>query len=501
MTVAASNHGKVEALQQDGAMAFLGIPFAAPPIGPLRFHAPRPPQSWAGVRESKIGFASPQTTHPIPGFAASCPQDEDCLYLNVYTPALDGARRPVMFWIHGGGFTHGTGADALFEGAPLVRRGDVVVVTINYRLGALGFLSLESHLPGSGVSANNGILDCIAALEWTRDNIEGFGGDASNVTIFGESAGAAAVGTLLAMPGARGLFQRAILQSGTGRAATPARAAQVVDAMLETLGLERGNAAQLLSLPAAIIVEAQSKLTARLDRRDGPVFGPVSGVPTLPEQPRAAIAAGSAAGVPIIVGTNRDEVKLFASTTRREQPDEAGLLADVRDALPKADAHSAANLIATYRASRQAKLLPSENLDIIDAIRSDIGQRIPAMNLAIAQGSHAPGSFNYLFTHASPARHGALGSCHALELPFVWGTLHTPTQDRFAGAGPEVQRLSGEMMDAWIGFARSGSPAHEGIGPWAGYDAAARQTMIFGHPSAAEADPFGEERRATEALL
>ena len=501
MPVAATTHGQVEAIQQDGALAFLGIPFATPPVGHLRFRAPQPPSPWTGVRESKIGFAAPQSSHPIPGFAASCPQDEDCLYLNVYTPALDGARRPVLFWIHGGGFTHGTGSDALFAGAPLVRRGDVVLVTINYRLGALGFLSLESHLPGAGLSANNGLLDCIAALEWTRDNIEAFGGDPSNVTIFGESAGAAAVGTLLAMPAARGLFHRAILQSGAGRAATPERAAQVVDAVLDGLGLDRSRASDMLTVRASRIVEAQSGAAARLNRNDGPIFGPVLDPATLPDMPIDAVARGEAANIPVVIGTNRDESKLFASTMRREPIDDATLAAQVREALPRAAASGVAAVIDAYRASLSARNLPSTNLDIIDAVRTGAGMRASATRLALAQRAHQPATYLYLFTHESPARHGALGSCHALELPFVLGTLDAPTQDRFAGTGPEVERLSGEMMDAWIGFARTGSPAHEGIGPWPRYDATTRPTMIFGHPSGAEDDPFGDQRVAIEAAL
>ena len=216
MTNVTTTHGAVEGAVRDGHSVYLGIPFAAPPVGEGRFRAPLPLQAWDGVRPAtEWGKAARQTSHPIPGFAASGPQDEDCLYLNVFTPAADGKRRPVLFWIHGGGFTHGSAAEPIYDGGPLAVRGDVVVVSTHYRLGALGFLHLDDHLPGRGLSANTGMLDLVSALEWTRDNVERFGGDPGNVTIFGESAGAAAVGTLLAMPAAKGLFHKAVLQSGT----------------------------------------------------------------------------------------------------------------------------------------------------------------------------------------------------------------------------------------------------------------------------------------------
>jgi para-nitrobenzyl esterase len=441
-----------------------------------------------------------QSSHPLPGFAASGPQDEDCLYLNVFTPAADGKRRPVLFWIHGGGFTHGTAAEPLYDGGPLAERGDVVVVTINYRLGALGYLYLLDHLPNAGLSANVGQLDQVAGLEWVRENIEAFGGDPNNVTIFGESAGAAAVGTLLAMPGAQGLFHKAILQSGTGRAGTPETGAQLADMLLAELGLDRASADKILSVPADAIIEAQSALTAR-QRGLGLMFGPICDGTTLPKQPLTAVRAGEAASIPVIVGTNRDEVKLFAATMRREPLEDAALISAVRATLPKASESDAAGLVELHRESRRSRGLPDSNLDMIDAIGTDARFRVPALRLAAAQHEHQPDSYAYLFTYASPARHGALGACHALEMPFVFGTIHAPTQDRFAGSGPDVERLSANMMDAWLSFSRTGNPMEESSAAWPGYDAATRQTMVFDIDSRVEADPFGKEREAVEALL
>lgn len=498
-----TTYGTLEGLQKERHQEYLGIPFAAPPVGDLRFKAPQPPESWTGTRPAKEwGLAARQTSHPIPGFAASGPQDEDCLYLNVYTPVADGQKRPVLFWIHGGGFTHGSGGDMLYEGGALATRGDVIVVTINYRLGAFGYLYLGHKLPGRDLTANAGQLDQVAALQWVRDNIAYFGGDPGNVTIFGESAGAAAVGALLAMPAAKGLFHKAILQSGTGRAATVEAADRTVETVLEAMGFAADDTEKLLRVRANDILEAQPAVSARAQREGGMAFGPVADGPTLPGQPIEAIQAGFSSGIPVMLGTNRDEIKLFAASTRRDELDDAGLASQVASALPKASATQVDNLIATYRASREAMGLPTSNLDMLDAVNSDLRFRTGAMRLALAQVAHQPNTYLYLFTYASPARRGALGSCHALEMPFVFGTTSTaPTQDRFAGTGPDVDRLSAAMMDAWISFARTGKPGHEGIGEWPAYNADTRPTMIFDRESGVQNDPFQEERVALEALL
>jgi para-nitrobenzyl esterase len=485
--------GRVSGIARQGHAAFFGIPYATA----KRFAAPEAAPPWVGVREAtSIGFAAPQTAHVIAGFAASGPQDEDCLNLNVFTPACDGGKRPVMVWIHGGGFTHGAGYEALYDGGPLAVRGDAVVVTINYRLGALGLL----RLPEIGAHGNQGLLDQVIALNWVRDNIAAFGGDPAQVTIFGESAGSASVGCLLTMPSARGLFHRAIQQSGIGRAVTPDVADRIAATMLGLLGIDRTRASNLLTIAPEKILQAQSAIAARLgpDVRFGPVVDPA----TLPSIPAKAIADGAAKDVDIVIGTNRDEVKLFTAATRREPIDDAALLRDVRAALPKAAEGEAKDLIDVYRASRKVRQLPDDNLDILDAIGSDVRFRVGSVRWAANQRAVGGKAWLYLFTHASPARRGALGSCHALEMPFMFGTLNAPTQDKFAGTGPDVERLSREMMDSWLHFARSGDPAHRTIAPWSQYDAATRPTMIFDTKgSGQQSDPFGEERAAIEKLM
>jgi para-nitrobenzyl esterase len=485
--------GVVTGVVRSSDLAFLGIPYAKA----RRFAAPQPADPWSGTRAATtIGFAAPQTEHPVPGVAASGPQDEACLNLNVFTPAADGKRRPVLVWIHGGGFTHGAGYEPLYDGGLLAARGDVVVVTTNYRLGALGFL----RLPAIGAKGNQGLLDQIAALGWVRDNVGAFGGDPGNVTVFGESAGSASVSCLLAMPGARGLFRRAIMQSGVGRAASPEQADGVADLLLEKLGLDRARAAELLGLAPARILGAQAAVAEKLGSGFGIGFGPVRDDVTLPVAPIEAVAAGAAKDIEIVIGSTRDEAKLFVPP-KRDPLDQAGLVKAVRALLPKADDKGAAELAEAYRAAWRKAGLPHDNLDVIDALLGDLRFRLPSLRLAAAQSSAGGKAYMYLFAHASPARRGALGACHGLDLPFTFGTLTAPTQDRFAGTGPAVERLAGEMMDAWLAFARTGNPSHGSIAPWSPYDETRRPTMVFGtQVSRQEDDPFGEARRAAEAV-
>jgi len=498
MAIVQTTYGKLDGLERDGAgwfsgggahHAFLGIPFASPPP---RFHAPEPPQPWEGVRPAQqFEKSAPQGDHPIQGFASSTPRDEDCLYLNVYTPAPDGAKRPVMFWIHGGGYTHGAGSEDLYDGGPLAVRGDVVVVTIHYRLGALGFADFEDVIEGA--RCNVGLLDMVRALEWTRDNIEAFGGDPSNITIFGESAGAAAVGALLATASARGLFAKAILESGSGRATPQADAVKIREALLKQLGIEPADAAAILDRPWQEIVEAQHKIGMR--------YGPVIDADVIPEAPLDAIAAGRSSNVPVLIGTNRDEVKLFNATSRDRHITDEDLPAAIAREMPRASEDDAKRLIEVYRASRSSKGLPAANVDIFDGITTDLRFRVNAQRLALSTRANGQPAFVYLFTWESPARHGAFGSCHALEMPFVFGTLWAPTQDRFAGSGPEAEALSLRMMDSWLAFARSGDPSHEGVGEWPPFEAETRPTMILGREVTLEHDPFAEERQAIEAFV
>jgi para-nitrobenzyl esterase len=490
--------GKIEGESRGGHERFLGIPFAAPPIGERRWRAPEPAAAWSRVRPAlAFGASAPQPPSALPGMAVGA-QDEDCLYLNVYTPRADGARRPVLFWIHGGGFTTGSGSQALYDGGALAERGDVVVVTINYRLGALGYL----HLPGC--DANVGQLDQIAALRWTRENIAAFGGDPEQVTIFGESAGGMAVATLLAMPAARGLFRAAVAQSGAahnvhGRES----AARVTTAVLQSLGLAASEVAKLRELPAATLIEAATRVVAERRTLGLLAYCPVVDPASLPKRPLDAVRDGAANGVALLVGTNRDETKLFRmGVAESASLSEESLRKRVRIALEALRAHEshAERVIETYRSARagRASVEPGE---LLDAIESDRTFRIPAIRLAEAQRTHEPRTRMYLFTWESPARRGTLGSCHALELPFVFGTLGAPTMDRFAGKGPEADALAARMMDSWIAFARTGDPAHAGLPEWPAYDTAKRATLVFDRRCELANAPMDRERAAWDAIL
>jgi para-nitrobenzyl esterase len=489
--------GAVEGAREGGLDVYRGIPYAQPPIGELRFRAPRPPRPWSGVRPAtEFGPWAPQNAagSALTGETPAA-GDEDCLTLNVWTPGSDGSRRPVMVWIHGGGFTGGSGAAALYGGARLARRGDLVVVTINYRLGILGFLAhpgLTDEEAG-GASGNWGLLDQVAALRWVRDNISAFGGDPGNVTIFGESAGGMSVTDLLAMPSARGLFGRAIAQSGPPSGVSMARAEEHTSKLLAEFGFT--EPAQLRTLPVDALLAAQGTvLTSRAG--GGLILVPVIDGESVPIAPLQALTDGSAARVPFMVGTNRDEAKLFmVGDPKNRDPDDDLVLRRIDRGLAFDGIQlSPVGLLDAYRNARAERGDPTDPRELWSAIESDRMFRIGSLRAASAHARWQPETYCYLFTWESPAMGGALGACHAVEIPFALGNLEVPGMDRFAGSGPEACALSQQMMDAWIGFARSGNPSHDGIPTWPTYDEATRSTMVFGRATHLEDAPMEPER-------
>ena len=495
-----TRHGRLEGFAESGLEVFLGIPYAAPPVGRRRFRPPEAPEPWAGVREAKrFGFSAPQAAMDLgtmmPGFDVG-PQHEDCLYLNVYAPASDGAKRPVMVWIHGGAFSLGSASQKMYDVRPLARAG-VVVVTINYRLGALGYLylaGLDSSLDTSGCS---GILDQVAALEWVRDNIAAFGGDPEAVTLFGESAGGMSVGTLMGTPRARGLFQRAIPQSGACHTVVTAGTAnEVTSAFLSELGVSPDDLDRLWEAPVDSILKAQRQCVERLRMpvRLRALVPVVDGV-TLEQRPIDAVRSGLSADVRVIVGACRDEERLFTLWDPEAQSlDEAGVVAR----LEKRQPGHGARLVDAYRRARGADPSPYE---IYSSIETDRVYRMPAVRLAEAQSAHQPGSWAYLVTWEAQAMGGRLGACHGVDLPFVMGAVGSKAAGVFAGSGPEAERLQHEMMGAWLAFARGGDPSHERLCEWPAYDTEQRATMFFGADTHVEAAPFEAERRAWEGVL
>jgi para-nitrobenzyl esterase len=419
-------------------------------------------------------------------------RDEDCLYLNVWTPGTDDRKRPVLVWIHGGGFSGGTGGTPMYEGASLAKRGDAVVVTINYRLGALGFLNL-AELTGGRIEAtgNEGLLDQVMALQWVRDNISAFGGDPQRVTIFGESAGGMSVGALLGFHPAQGLFHRAIPQSGAcSTAQTVSRAAEVAQAVLDHVGIStNAGVEEFRALDPEKLVDAGTAASAQLG--GAMIFQPCVDGTLLSDLPIDAVANGSADGVPVMVGSTRDEWKLFTAMPGfTVNFDDATL-----EAMLAARISDPAKVIQTYRQARDSRGEASDANALFAAIETDRIFRIPGIRLAETLAARDMNAFQYLFTWESPWGDGELGSPHAIDIGFVFGTHEfSPDSGDFFGKGERADTLAGHVQDAWLAFAADGNPSTEGLGEWATYDEQDRATALFGDPVALANDPFAAER-------
>ena len=495
MTIVATRSGKVEGVERAGVHVFKGIPYAAPPVGARRWRAPEPEEPWDGVRDaSRFSAQSAQTEFALTKMLGGRQpaNSEDSLSLNVWTPACDDARRPVLVWIHGGAFIWGAGDTPWYDGTKFATHGDVVVVTINYRLGPFGFMHLGDLFPDLDGSGNLGLLDQIAALKWVRDCIGAFGGDPERVMIFGESAGGASVGTLLGTPSARGLFTAAVPQSGAASwVATRAQATEVAALVVEQLGVKPGDTQAILDKTTADILAAQP------DFRENGVnslpFQPVIDGITLPQHPLDAIAAGNAAGVRVMTGTNATEMTLFQLADQGLMTlDDAGLRARVARVL----GDGANELVSSY-ASRRPNATPRELwLDIA----TDAVFRVPAIKLLEAQLPHAP-VWSYFFTWETPVFGGLLRSTHALEIPFVFDNISGKESEMFTGTGPERVELASAMHRAWIALARDGNPNHPGLPDWPAYDLDRRATMRFDTVCEVLDDPAGEDRAVMGTLI
>ncbi len=498
--------GVVRGVEAGEVRHYCGVPYAAPPVGERRFAAPQPPQPWSGVLDAtRPGPACPQPTGGLPGQTSTMfaelfgpgdrLMDEACLVLDVYAPARRTSGKPVLVWIHGGGFRIGTGASPMYDGSGLARRGDVVVVAINYRLGALGFLNLPEVGP-----CNAGLLDQVAALRWVREQIGHFGGDPDNVTIFGESAGGKSVECLMALPEARGLFQRAIVQSTYDPPMDSGVAADEARALLGDLGV-RSDSGQvdfdrLRSLPVDEILAAQNRRTLAAMESGGGIadalrgWSPVVDGEVMPISPIEALLNGDAPEIAMVIGTTRDEAKLFTTMMPMLAGLEpAGLPAMV--GVLGGDGRDPEQLIAAYRESRGADVPPP---DVFAAAMTDRMFRQHALRVAEARAVHQRDIWMYLFDWCGLGMDGALGACHALEIPFVFGTLNSRL-GRLAGAGPDAEALSLAMQDAWLAFARNGDPSTPTL-QWPRYDAARRATAAFGPAVEVREAPLDRERLA-----
>ncbi|WP_030165007.1 carboxylesterase/lipase family protein [Spirillospora albida] len=476
-------YGRVRGTAEGGVTAFLGIPYAAPPFGPNRFREPRPPASWDGIRDAvAYGPTAPKPPYPKP-FSELLPDPvvpgEDCLNLNVWTPDPGGSGLPVMVWIHGGAFRNGSGAVDVYNGRNFARDG-AVCVTINYRLGVEGF----AHLPGA--PANRGLLDQIAALEWVRDNIAAFGGDPSRVTVFGESAGAMSVTTLLSLD--LGLFRRAIPQSGAGSIAQePEDALLVVKEMAARLGVEP-TAEGFAALDPAAIIPVQSAVAAEVAALPDPgrwgattAAGGMSLTPVidgelLTRRPEDAIAAGAGRDVDLLIGYNAEEFRLFLMPTG---------LADVFTEELIVPATAGMGVPATLPAAYRERHPGLTSGELMAMIITDSLFRVPAHRTAAGHAASGGRTWMYEFAWRSPV--AGLGACHALELGFVFDNLRADTGGM---AGPNPPRgLAAAMHRAWLDFAVGGDPG------WTPFDPATRPVKVFdGAADAIVLDPRGDDR-------
>jgi para-nitrobenzyl esterase len=490
-------YGRVRGTDVAGIKIFKGIPYGASTAGKNRFMPPVAPAKWSGVRDAiAYGPSAPQrepgaarNASPLAVAAAGLPgENEDCLVLNVWTPALgDGRKRPVMFWCHGGGFATGSGSSPVTEGANLAKRGDVVVVTINHRLNVLGFTSLEeAGGPEFAGSGDAGMLDIVFALEWVRDNITRFGGDPGNVMIFGQSGGGRKVATLLAMPKAKGLFHRAVIESGaTLQLVESAQGTRVARELMTTLGLSRGQARELQNIPLDKLMGAYFQVVRKMNvdqMTQG--FSPLVDGVFIPRHPFHPVASSVSADVPLMLGSTRTELTSSAQPQDFELTD-AAMRTRIRTLL---GAH-ADNAIQVYQKANPGAS-PS---DLYFLIASDHRYSGPVMKIAERRAALGKGPvYLYYFRWETPADGGRLKSPHTIEIPFAFDNVKAAT--RLTGGGPEAMALADKVSDAWIAFARTGNPNTPKLPRWTTYNSTDRPTMVIDNESKLVNDPIREQR-------
>ena len=476
--------GPVEGRERNGVFLFAGIPYAAAPIGKHRFASPQPISPWTEtLNATQFGPVAPQL--PGEGLTDShdVSWDEDCLTLNICTPPTGGKKRPVMVWIHGGGYRHGTGSIPWYDGTRFAKESDIIIVTINYRLGALGF----ARIPEAPTSGINGILDQIAALTWVKDNIENFGGDPDQVTIAGESAGAFSVSTIMAMPQSRGLFCKAITQSGAGHHVIPQKEAEVAGQLLMDR-LEANSLHELQSRTVDDILEAQQYVEAHSNEfmTAGQLpFYPSITPEVLTDHPIELFEKGVSADIPLLTGTNTDETTLWGTNQIPEEKLHKWLGNYVSEPTP---------YIEALRQDR-GEISAGE---IALAVSTDYTFRIPAIRMAEARESHGGESWMYEFDWKSKAFNGLLGSCHALEIPFTFGTLDAKGTELFLGTSDLPNHVGDVMHTAWAAFIREGNLSTNALGEWPTYERSEGKVMRFADETSLLSNPWPAARESWE---
>ena len=486
--VARTTAGRVRGYLDNGICAFRGVRYGATTAG-RRFQPPLPPTPWSEVREAvDYGPASPQQDQ------AAGPTSEDCLLLNVWTPGLrDGGKRPVMVYIHGGAYSNGSGSSPLYDGVRLCKRGEVVVVTLNHRLNAFGYAYLARLAPGLPDSGNAGQLDLVLALRWVADNIAEFGGDPSQVMVFGQSGGGAKIATMMAMPAAKGLFHRAATMSGQQVTASgPGNAHRRALAWLDALKLKPDEAAQAATLPVERLVEALGAEDPVLGF-GGLYFGPVLDERSLTRHPFYPDAPAQSAAIPMIIGNTHDETRAFLGNDPSNfTVDWAGLPAKLNQANMRVDIDPA-TVIAEYRRLYPAYSASDVLFAATTAARSWRGAIIEVEERAKA--GHP--TWAYQLDWASPRDGGKYGAPHASDIQFVFDNIAKPGA---SAIGPTAQPMADQMSEAFLAFARTGDPNCKAIPTWERYGLERRQTMVFNMPSRLVDDPRGAERRLFEKV-
>jgi para-nitrobenzyl esterase len=501
--IAETSSGKVRGVD-NGIKIFKGIPYGADTSGANRFMAPAARANWSGVRDAlEYGHSAPQRDPSAPPPATGSllgnlpAEGEDCLVLNVWTPAVGDSvrKRPVMVWCHGGGFGTGSGSSPGTDGTNLARRGDVVVVTLNHRLNVLGFANLSEFSPDFAASGDLGMLDIVQALDWVRANISQFGGDPNTVTIFGQSGGGRKVETLLAMPSAKGLFHRAIVESGAAvRVADRDVAVRNAEQLLAKLGVDKKNVQSLQTLPVEKIMAAYFAVA-----RDNPgtdtslVFSPTVDGKILPQHPFFPKASPVSADVPVMIGSTRTEMTVFFQNDPSAfSLNDTEMRARVTDLL----GGRATSMIDLYR-----RVNPNASpSDIYFLIVSDYRYTAPTMIIAQRRAALDKGPvYLYYFTWETPVQGGRLRSPHTIEIPFAFDNVQISA--RMTGGGADAVLLADKVSDAWVAFARTGDPNTPKLPHWPFYEAKDRATMVIANVSKVANDPLREQRLAMfEAL-
>jgi para-nitrobenzyl esterase len=476
--VAGTTYGKLRGRTEDGIHVFRGVPYGADTSGRNRFMPPRKPAAWKDVRDAVAwGHLAPQPlananydyTRAVEWANKPGGTGEDCLVLNIWTPALkDGGKRAVMFSIHGGGFTTGTSHNPVFDGRALARMGDVVVVTINHRLGALGYLHLGDLAPEFAQSGVAGMMDIVAALEWAHDNIENFGGDPGKVMIFGQSGGGSKVCHLMAMPSAKGLFHRAAIQSGAAiRSGTRENAARNAERVLAQLGLPKARFRELQEAPYEMIVGAQAAV--------GGQVGPLVDGTVVPRDPFNPDAPAVSADVPLMGGSNLHDSGLNRTDFSIDD-------AAAQEQLKSTLGSDTARVWSAYRAADAKATAPQ----LLARISSDRGVRANTRTVIERKAAlgKAPG-FLYLLRWPAPFMDGRYGSVHGTDVPLIF---HNPELWPLTAGAKDGRIMADRMAGAFIAFAKTGKPSTPEL-PWPAYDPNTKPTMVFDTQSGAKNDP------------